>query len=112
MSLPFLVLFLLITIGVGIAIEVLAQISNKKGALEFLSADASSGLATFYYDYLPVVFALVYGMLWAMADHDFKRLEPFYQLSKPGGVTAEDSLLLDYPYMFVSLAPIKAARRK
>lgn len=45
-------------------------------------------------------------------DHDIKRLEPYYQLSKPGGALARDSLLLNYPYSLVAGVPITAFRRK
>ncbi|KAI9748276.1 MAG: hypothetical protein M4579_007269, partial [Chaenotheca gracillima] len=40
------------------------------------------------------------------------RLEPYFQLSRPGGAEASNSLLLHYPIDFIALVPIKAARRK
>ena len=41
-----------------------------------------------------------------------KRLEPYFQLSEPAGASASDSILLHYPFDFLALVPITAARRK
>jgi len=38
-------------------------------------------------------------------------MEPFYQLSQPGGATAENSLCLDYGTSFLLVTPIKAMLR-
>ncbi|KAL8978645.1 MAG: hypothetical protein Q9205_005820, partial [Flavoplaca limonia] len=43
---------------------------------------------------------------------DTKRLEPYFQLSKPQGASAADSIHLHYPFDFVAIAPIKAFRRR
>ena len=45
-------------------------------------------------------------------DLDAKRLEPWFQLSSNNGATAEDSLLLQYPFEFLPFIPITAFRRK
>ncbi|EMD86120.1 hypothetical protein COCHEDRAFT_1203266 [Bipolaris maydis C5] len=39
-----------------------------------------------------------------------KRMEPYYQLSKENGALGKDSILLKYPFDFLPLVPIKAAR--
>jgi len=46
------------------------------------------------------------------ADGTENRFEPYFQMSKPGGVTAEHSLLLEYPYTFAAIAPFIALRKR
>ena len=55
---------------------------------------------------------VLYGIGWAAVDLDVKRLEPYFQLSKPGGASASDSILLHYPFDFLPLVPLTAAKRK
>ncbi|PUU73919.1 hypothetical protein B9Z19DRAFT_1196591 [Tuber borchii] len=43
---------------------------------------------------------------------DVKRLEPYFQLSKPEGATASNSIFLHYPFDFIAFAPINAARKR
>jgi Protein of unknown function (DUF3433) len=45
-------------------------------------------------------------------DLDVKRLEPWFQLSNPGGAAARDSLLLQYPFDFLPFIPTAALHRK
>lgn len=37
-------------------------------------------------------------------------MEPYYQMSKKDGALGKDSLLLAYPFDFIPLVPIKAAK--
>lgn len=62
------------------------------------------------YLYFPTVIAVIFSMYWAWIDLDTKRMEPYYQLSKDEGALGKDSLLLQYPFDFLPLVPIKAAR--
>ena len=66
----------------------------------------------FCYRYLPQMVIVLYGIGWAAVDLDVKRLEPYFQLSKPGGASASDSILLHYPFNFLALVPITAAKRR
>lgn len=60
----------------------------------------------------PLLFAVFYGLMCACIDHNVKKLEPYFQLSKPRpGVSAEDSPLLGYPYVLSYVALIKALLR-
>ena len=52
------------------------------------------------------------GVGWAAVDLDVKRLEPYFQLSKPEGATASNSIFLHYPFEFIALVPINAARKE
>lgn len=64
----------------------------------------------FLYLYLPTVIAVLFSIYWAWIDLETKRMEPYYQLSRKGGALGKDSLLLHYPFDFIPLVPIKAAR--
>lgn len=66
---------------------------------------------SFIYNQLPIVFSLMLSLLWALPHHDIMRLEPYFQMSKPGGAKAEDSLFLGYSYDYVALVPFLAAKR-
>ncbi|KAL8723818.1 MAG: hypothetical protein Q9181_007170, partial [Wetmoreana brouardii] len=86
-------------------------ISN--GGLAFADSEGRfSYFTSFAYSYLPTLLAVSFGVVWSWVDLDSKRLEPYFQLSKPKGATAKDSLLLHYPFDFIALAPIKAFRRR
>lgn len=95
-------------------IEILLRLSNKRGGLVF--ADEHTGYLPSYtlfcFEYLPTIIGVLHGLIWSTFDHDIKRLEPFYQLSVPEGVNAENSLLLDYPYQFPILVLVNAVRKR
>ncbi|KFY33960.1 hypothetical protein V494_07177 [Pseudogymnoascus sp. VKM F-4513 (FW-928)] len=107
-----------VTVLMIIVLEILAYISVGKnnsngGGLVFAATvDDISTIATVSYLYLPTVIAVLYSIVWNWVDLDSKRLEPWFQLSKPQGASAEDSLLLQYPFDFLPFVPIRAARRK
>jgi hypothetical protein len=46
--------------------------------------------------YLPTIVAVVLGVWWKCIFTRLKEMEPFYQLTKPVGAEAKDSLLLSY----------------
>lgn len=62
-------------------------------------------------NYLPSLVAVLFGLLWTIPNYHYRRIEPYYQLSKPGGATAEDSLLLDYSYTSTLLVPFASFKR-
>ncbi|OBT67469.1 hypothetical protein VE03_03067 [Pseudogymnoascus sp. 23342-1-I1] len=107
-----------VTVLMIIALETLAYLSTGKnnsngGGLAFAATvDDISTIATVSYLYLPTVIAVFYSIMWSWVDLDSKRLEPWFQLSRPGGATAEDSILLQYPFDFMPFVPIRAARRR
>lgn len=55
---------------------------------------------------------IIYAVLFSIMDFDIRRLEPFYQLSQPGGAKAGASLNLDHLTMFQYFIPFKAFRLK
>ncbi|TAQ88659.1 hypothetical protein B7494_g3002 [Chlorociboria aeruginascens] len=110
--------FIIFSLSIIIILEILSHIAFGNGGIN------GSGLAfgvdvnhlplsaTIGYLYLPTVLAVIYSILWAWVDLDTKRLEPWLQLSNEGGASAEDSLLLNYPFEFIPFIPVTAFRRK
>ncbi|KAL2059944.1 hypothetical protein VTL71DRAFT_10099, partial [Oculimacula yallundae] len=113
---PILGSFVLVSLAIIIILEVLSNISSRPsngGGLAFAPStdDIPTGV-TFGYLYLPTILAVSYSLLWSWVDLDTKRLEPWFQMSKPAGATADDSLLLQYPFDFLPFIPITAFRRR
>ncbi|KAI5842035.1 hypothetical protein BZA05DRAFT_208676 [Tricharina praecox] len=102
------ILFAAMTVGFIVGLEVVLNVSRRNGSITFLS----SKIVDMAFDYVPLLLAVVYGLIWAAIDHDVKRFEPYFQMSKPGGVTAEHSLLLEYPYTFAAIAPFIAFKKR
>ncbi|CAO2650343.1 Nn.00g016350.m01.CDS01 [Neocucurbitaria sp. VM-36] len=47
--------------------------------------------------YLPTLAAILFSIWWKCIFARLKEMEPFYQMTRTGGATAQDSLLLSYP---------------
>lgn len=110
---PFILSVILITIGLVVLVVWLLRKSNaQQGVLFAPNINDLPLRKSFLYLYLPTLVSVIYSFLWTWTDLDVKRLEPFFQLSKPGGASAEDSILLHYPFDFLAMVPIKAFRRK
>jgi hypothetical protein len=106
---PFLLSYAVITLLSIVALEIFLRRSQDQGAVTF----ETKGYVEILVNFGPMLFAVLYGLLWACDDHSIKRMEPFFQLSKPGqGVSAEHSLLLDYPYMMAITVPFWALKRR
>ncbi|KAM5342421.1 hypothetical protein ACJ41O_013387 [Fusarium nematophilum] len=113
LSTPILLAVIALTLLLVAAVETIAQRSAAQGGLALSpTLDDLPGFAKFSYLYVPTIIAVLYSMVWSWIDLDVKRMQPWFELSKPGGATGEDSLFLDYQYEFVALVPFKAARRK
>lgn len=101
---------LLISIGV---FEYLSQISLRDGGVVFAaSQDDFTSATVFLTAYFPTIVAITLSIIWSWVDLDAKRLEPFFQMSQPGGASIADSVLLYYPFDYVAVAPVKAFRRR
>ena len=109
---PTLMVSLLTTIALIAFIEYINKISIQEKALFFAERveDFPMGVV-FCYRYLPQMVVVALGVGWAAVDLDVKRLEPYFQLSKPEGATASNSIFLHYPFDFIALVPVNAARR-
>lgn len=108
---PLLVSVVALTLSFIAILESLSEKSRIDGGIAFTESRFSSSLS-FGYLYLPTILAVLYSILWSWIDLDTKRLEPWFQLSRPGGAKAVDSMLLHYPFDFVAFAPLKALRRR
>ncbi|RSL69436.1 hypothetical protein CEP54_002302 [Fusarium duplospermum] len=113
LSTPILSAVIALTLLLAAAVETIAQRSAAQGGLALSpTLDDLPGYAKFSYLYVPTIIAVLYSMIWSWIDLDVKRMQPWFELSKPKGATAENSLFLDYQYEFVALVPFKAAKQK
>ena len=64
------------------------------------------------YLYGPNLVAIVYSMIWTWIDLDARRMQPWFELSKPEGAMADNSLLLEYSFDFIAVVPWKSGRRR
>ncbi|KAK1977635.1 LOW QUALITY PROTEIN: hypothetical protein LZ30DRAFT_762988 [Colletotrichum cereale] len=113
LSAPVLFSFAFASFLLAIIIEVLAYQSRVKGGLALSkSADDIPPFANFCYLFLPTIIAVIYSLLWSWIDLDVKRMQPWLEMSKPEGATADHSIFLDYPYDFIAFVPMKAAKRR
>ena len=109
---------LLLTVSAGcivllVLLEVLSRKNARDGGIMFAKNGGSLGPGQeFTYLYLPTIIAVIGSMIWSWIDLDVKRLESFFQLSKPDGASGSDSVLLSYPVDFLAFVPITAARRR
>lgn len=109
---PVLVFSILLCVLFPVAIEILLRISNKHGALVYAEPDTElSFRAVCLLNYFPTALTVLFGLLWGISNHHFKRLEPYYQMSKLGGALADDSILLDYSYSNGLTVPFAALKR-
>ncbi|KAI8251672.1 hypothetical protein K4K53_011925 [Colletotrichum sp. SAR 10_77] len=110
---PVLFSFAFVSFILAVIIEILAQQSQRSGGLALSpSTNEIPTFAKFCYLFLPTIVAVIYSLLWSWIDLDVKRLQPWLEMSRPEGATAEHSIFLDYPYEFVAFVPFKAARRR
>ncbi|KAL6897586.1 hypothetical protein GGI43DRAFT_97388 [Trichoderma evansii] len=108
-----LVLLTILTLLIAGAIEVLAHLSKAKGALALSrTQDEIPQYAMISYLYGPNIVAVLYSLIWSWVDLDVKRMQPWFELSKLEGATAENSMFLSYPYDFMATIPFKAAKRR
>ncbi|KAJ4201904.1 hypothetical protein NW767_006440 [Fusarium falciforme] len=113
LSTPILLAVIALTLLLAAAVETIAQRSAAQGGLALSpTLDDLPGYAKFSYLYVPTIIAVLYSMIWSWIDLDVKRMQPWFELSKPKGATAENSLFLDYQYDFVALVPFKAAKSR
>ncbi|EXJ67759.1 uncharacterized protein A1O5_09105 [Cladophialophora psammophila CBS 110553] len=86
------------------------SVREKSGILAFDAVAEISTWDFFAWKYLPTMITIVYAVLFSIMDFDIRRLEPFYQLSRPRGASAAASLNLDHLTMFQYFVPFKAFR--
>lgn len=110
---PFLFFFILVCAGLYVSIEFLIGYCSPNGCPVLGGASRAhvpTG-ASIVYNFSPTVVGICFGLLWSVAQHDYMRMEPWFQMSRPDGATAKDSLLVEYPYLFPLIVPLRAAKR-
>lgn len=108
-----LITVVLFTSTVIVAIQLLRHYTATDNGVAFAPTDGSfTSFTTFGYLYFPTIIAVCFSMLWNWIDLDVKRMEPFFQLGSARGASVQDSLLLQYPFDYVALVPLQAARRR
>jgi len=112
MTWPYLCALIIISLGLAASTEILLQKSHREALFTFTSAENLSTWNYFMFKYLPTICAVSFGVLWQVTDFEVKRLEAYYQLSKPGGALAAESINVDYITFFNFLRPIRALRYK
>jgi hypothetical protein len=109
----YLIALILATAGLIIVLQLLLSISHRENGLLFAKDINDLPLSrSFSYLYLPTLISVIYSFLWTWIDIDIKRLEPYFQLSRAGGSTSSNSLLLSYPLEFLATIPFTAFKRK
>ena len=113
MSRPFILLLIIMSLALAAIQEWLCQLSirrevQKRGILSFDHVTDVPLWSFFCWKYLPTLIFVIYGVMWQIMDFEVKRLEPYYQLSRPSGSTAAESLNLDHLSLWSYLVPFKA----
>lgn len=110
MRLPWLVMLVSLSVGLALMQEMLYQKYHESGILKFKSQDEVKAGLYFAVKFGPTLAAVVYGVLWQFTDFEVRRLEAYYQLSKPGGALAAESINVDYVTCFAFFRPVRAFR--
>ncbi|KAI1265987.1 hypothetical protein F5Y18DRAFT_384188 [Xylariaceae sp. FL1019] len=109
---PALSTLIILSLSIAVLLEVLARRAATEGGLALSqSVDSLPGTVRYATAYLPTAIAILYAILWSLVDVDAKRIQPWLEVSRSGGSTAENSLLLDYPFQFLALVPYKAFKQ-
>jgi hypothetical protein len=58
--------------------------------------------------YLPTLLAIMFSVVWKCIFARLKEMEPLYQMTKPGGAEAKNSLLLSYPSSMLPVVLLKS----
>ncbi|KAF2021412.1 hypothetical protein BU24DRAFT_417075 [Aaosphaeria arxii CBS 175.79] len=108
-----LILSIVLCWGLIAVLQYLLHISQRDGGIMFApSISEFTFRQTFLSTHLPTIVALVFSIFWAWIDLQVKRLEPWYQLSKPGGSIGRESVLLSYPFDFLPVVPFSAVKNR
>ncbi|KAJ6261469.1 hypothetical protein Dda_4139 [Drechslerella dactyloides] len=111
LRIPYLIFLIILTVLFIVAIELLFRKSQRDGTLTFAVGDGLNGWQIFVSQYMGTVASVIFAILLSLVDLDAKRLEPWFELSKPEGAAAKNSILLCYPFDFLAFVPFKAAKR-
>ncbi|GFF33545.1 putative 2-dehydropantoate 2-reductase [Aspergillus udagawae] len=101
----------LLMLTMVVVLEALRRYTDRYGGLVFYQDTTNlSSAATFAYNYVPVIVALILVTFWSFIDFDVLRLEPYFQLSRPEGTPAT-TLFINYNFGQSFLTPLTSAKR-
>ena len=111
---PLVLLFsIFLTVSIMVVLQYFLLRSQHEHGIQFAPKISALPLRkTFLWQYFPIILAVVFSIFWAWVDLETKRLEPYYQLSKPNGALGKDSLLLQYPFDFMPGVPLTALKNR
>ncbi|KAK3985018.1 hypothetical protein QBC44DRAFT_164902 [Cladorrhinum sp. PSN332] len=112
MTWPFLSWLVIMSIGLAVSAEVLYRQSTGDPLVKFKTPNDIPTAQYFAFKFLPMLFAVTYGVMFQATNFDVMRLEPFHQLSKEGGALADESINIEYLTQFMWLRPFRALHRK
>ncbi|RSL96810.1 hypothetical protein CDV31_013319 [Fusarium ambrosium] len=107
---PYLLLLIVLSIALAVLQELLFQNFGKTPIIRFKSPNDLDAWLYFAVKFLPTLCAVAYGVFWQFTDFEVRRLEAFYQLSKPEGALASKSINADYVTSFSFWRPFRALR--
>ena len=107
---PYLAMLIVVSVALAVMQEVLFRKYLHTPVMRFQSPNEVDPGMYFVVKFVPTLAAVVYGVLWQFTDFEVRRLEAYYQLSKPGGALAAESINVDYVTSFNFFRPIRALR--
>ncbi|KAI5462427.1 hypothetical protein BGZ63DRAFT_383791 [Mariannaea sp. PMI_226] len=110
MQWPYLTFLVLLSLVMGVIQELLFQKFKHNPVVRFKSPDDISPAVYFMVKFLPTLCAVTFGVFWQFTDFEVRRLEAYYQLSKPDGALASKSINVDYVTSIGIFRPIHALR--
>ncbi|KAF2674806.1 hypothetical protein BT63DRAFT_435852 [Microthyrium microscopicum] len=117
MSATALLAFMLVAIILLVAFLVVSFVHSASTAGFFPKLQAPSDAngfspANFLYSFLPALLGLILFLAWQPIDFTLRRMAPYSALARPHGSSAEQSILLDYPFLPPFLCTLKALRNR
>ncbi|KAG5974662.1 hypothetical protein E4U55_008101 [Claviceps digitariae] len=107
---PYLTMMILLSLALAGMQEFLLRKYKDVPLLQFQKPAEVKPGTYFAVKFAPTLSAVVYGVLWQFIDFEVRRLEAYYQLSKPGGALAAESINVDYVTSFNFYRPLRALR--
>ncbi|KAF4125733.1 Protein of unknown function (DUF3433) [Geosmithia morbida] len=108
---PYLLLLVVLSVGLGAMQELLFRTyDGDRPLVRFVSPGDVEPGTYFLVKFGPTIAAVFFGVLWQFTDFEVRRFEAYYQMSRPGGALAAESINVDYMTSFSLLRPVGALR--
>ncbi|KAK6513892.1 hypothetical protein TWF506_008323 [Arthrobotrys conoides] len=113
MDWPYLTFLNLLSFGLAGVTEYLIQLSDsigERGLIQYKTAREVPIDEWIAWKYTPTIVGVIFGVLWQVTDTEVKRNEPYYQMSRPNGAIAKNSLNVDYFEFLSFLTPFQGIK--